>query len=83
MDLKLHMFTSPRGKQGRGSAGRAHVLTLYTNILPSHPRFLHPLPYIPVSQLCSAGLGRKHQHPSPPAHGAGAAVSSLVSSGQK
>lgn len=34
MDLKLlHMFTLPGGKQGRRSAGRTHVLTLYTNII--------------------------------------------------
>lgn len=69
MDLKLlHMFTLPGGKQGRRSAGRTHVLTLYTNILfPSPPipdSYIHCITSL-VSQLCCAGLCKKHQYLSP------------------
>lgn len=78
MDLKLlHMFTLPGGKQGRGSAGRAHGLTLYTNILLPFQiltfTVLHPWCLSCAVQETSASF------PLSP----GAAVSSLVSSGHQ
>lgn len=87
MDLKLlHIFTVPGGKQGRGSAGRTHVLTLYINIFPpptSHSRFLHSLHYTLGVSAALDCVENISIFPPQPTRQGGAAVSSLVSSGQQ